>query len=232
MVILFSTMLTALATVHDREFGPIRMLLVAPLPRSVAVIAKAISASLLGVIQAVLLFPLIWILGLRPSLGAVAELIGGIALTSFALGSFGMVIASRLRSIENFAGIMNFLMFPMFFLSSALYPASLLPGFLQPFVRANPLTYGIDLMRHPLLRGLYPGNLGTDYTISFDVLVLVLVSVVLLALASLLFGEEEHLGRILLVEPPRAKGGRLARLPRLNLRRTKAPVAPIGEATP
>src|SRR5712692_2302406 len=96
MVLLFSTMLTALATVHDREFGPIRMLLVAPLPRSVAVIAKTISSSLLGVIQAVLLLPLIWILGLRPSFGAVLELLGAIALTSFALGSLGMVIASRL----------------------------------------------------------------------------------------------------------------------------------------
>src|SRR5581483_4101727 len=116
MVVLFSSMLTALATVHDREFGPIRMLLVAPLPRWIAVLAKSISATLLGVIQCVILFPLIWILGLRPSIPSLAELLGAIALTSFALGSFGMVIASRLRSIENFAGIMNFLMFPMFFL--------------------------------------------------------------------------------------------------------------------
>ena len=234
MVVLFSTMLTALATVHDREFGPIRMLLVAPLPRYVAVIAKTVSSAILGVIQAVLLFPLIWILGLHPSFGALLELLGAIALGSLALGSFGMVIASRLRSIENFAGIMNFLMFPMFFLSSALYPASLLPGFLQPLVRADPLTYAVDLMRHPLLRGLYPGNLGTDYTVSFDVMVLVLFAVVLIALASLLFGEEEHLGRILLVEPPRAKGRRLPR-PRLGLRRrdsaSGSPV-PLGEATP
>src|SRR5207248_1652711 len=131
------------------------------------------------------------------------------------LGALGMVIASRLRSVENFAGIMNFLMFPMFFLSSALYPATLLPGWLQPLVRADPLTYAIDFMRHPLLRGLYPGNLGTDYTITFDVLVLALVSIVLLTLAALLFGEEEHLGRILLVEPPRAKGPRTRR-PRLR----------------
>src|SRR5581483_6221664 len=222
MVVLFSSMLTALATVHDREFGPIRMLLVAPLPRWIAVLAKSISATLLGVIQCVILFPLIWILGLRPSIPSLAELLGAIALTSFALGSFGMVIASRLRSIENFAGIMNFLMFPMFFLSSALYPATILPGWMQPLVRANPLTYGIDFMRHPLVRGLYPGNLGTDYTIAFDVLVLSLVSIVLLALASLLFGEEEHLGRILLVEPPRAKGPRL-RPPRLRRPRRGEP---------
>ena len=121
-----------------------------------------------------------------------------------------MVIASRMRSIENFAGIMNFLMFPMFFLSSALYPAALLPGFLQPFVRANPLTYAIDLMRHPLLGGLYPGNLGTDYTVQFDILVLVLVSTVLTTLACLLFGEEDHLGRVLLNDAPRSRRRRRA----------------------
>jgi len=229
MVILFSTMLTALATVHDREFGPIRMLLVAPLNPSVTVFAKTISAAILGIIQSVLLFPLIWILGLRPSFGAMLELIGAIALGSFAMASFGMVIASRMRSIENFAGIMNFLMFPMFFVSSALYPANLLPGWLQPVVRADPLTYAIDMMRHPLLRGLYPGNLGTDYTIPFDILVLVLVSVVMLALASLLFGEEEHLGRILLVESPRAKKASRIAWPK---RRVAAPAGELAEAAP
>jgi ABC-2 type transport system permease protein len=231
MVVLFSTMLSALATVYDREFGPIRMLLIAPVPRSIAVVAKTISATLLGVIQAILLFPLIWILGLRPSATAVAELVGGIALGSFALASFGMVIASRLRSIENFAGIMNFLMFPMFFLSSALYPAALLPGFLQPLVRADPLTYAIDLMRHPLLRGLYPGNLGTDYTVSFDVMVLLLVSLVLLLLACLLFGEEAHLGRILLTDGPKRKRS-LVPASGLAGRRSDRPDPAAGRAEP
>jgi ABC-2 type transport system permease protein len=200
MVLLFSTMLSALATVHDREFGPIRMLLVAPLARPVTVIAKLVSSALLGVFQTVLLLPLIWILGLRPSPGALVELIGAFFLAAFALSSLGLVLASRLRSIENFAGIMNFLMFPMFFLSSSLYPASGLPGFLQPLVRADPLTYAVDLMRHTLLRGLYAANLSSDYHATFDIEVLVLVTVLLTVLASLLFGEEEHLAKVLLTD--------------------------------
>jgi ABC-2 type transport system permease protein len=232
MVILFSTFLTALATVHDREFGPIRMLLIAPIPRGVTVLAKTISAAILGVLQCLFLFPLIWILGLRPSFSACIELLLAIMLASFAMAALGMVIASRMRSIENFAGIMNFLMFPIFFLSSALYPATLLPGWLQPLVRADPLTYGIDLMRHPLLRGLYPGNLGTDYLVSFDIMVLALFAVVMLALAALLFGEEEHLGRILLVEPPRTKGPKPSRLKRLVGRDEKAAEAPVQAAAP
>jgi ABC-2 type transport system permease protein len=205
MVLLFSTMLSSLATVHDREFGPIRMLLIAPLPRSVAVLAKTISSTLLAFVQAVMLMPLIWILGLTPSILALAEFLGGVMITSLALSGLGMVIASRMKSVENFAGIMNFLMFPLFFLSSSLYPASSLPGFLQPLVRADPLTYGVDLMRHPLLHGLYPANLGTDYTATFDVWVLLVMAVILVTLACLVFGEEDHLGRILLVESPKPK---------------------------
>jgi len=220
MVILFSTMLCALATVSDREFGPIRMLLIAPLPRSVAVIAKTVSSTLLGIFQAVLFLPLIWILGLRPSAEAVLELLGALALSALVLASLGMVLASRLRSIENFAGVMNFLMFPMFFLSSALYPASTLPGFLQPLVRADPLTYAVDLMRHPLLQGLYPANLSSSYTARFDILVLVASSIILTGVAILLFGEEDHLGRILLTEAPRAG------------RRGGPPVAPPQPSTP
>jgi ABC-2 type transport system permease protein len=207
MILLFTTMLCALATVSDREFGPIRMLLIAPLPRSVTVIAKTVSATLLGVFQATLFLPLIWILGLRPTALDVLELLGAFVLSSLALASLGMVLASRLRSIENFAGVMNFLMFPMFFLSSALYPASTLPGFLQPLVRIDPLTYTVDLMRHPLLQGLYPANLSSDYTSRFDLWVLVLVSLLLIGVAILLFGEEDHLGRILLTEAPRRGRG-------------------------
>jgi ABC-2 type transport system permease protein len=207
MVLLFSTMLSSLATVHDREFGPIRMLLIAPLPRSVAVLAKTISSTLLAFVQAVMLMPLIWILGLRPGIESLVEFLGGVMITSLALSGLGMVIASRMKSVENFAGIMNFLMFPLFFLSSSLYPASSLPGFLQPLVRADPLTYGVDLMRHPLLHGLYAANLGTDYTAAFDVWVLLFMAVILVTLACLVFGEEDHLGRILLVESPKPKKG-------------------------
>jgi len=203
MVILFSTMLSALATVHDREFGPIRMLLVAPLDRWVTVVAKTISSTLIGVFQCLVLLPLIWILGLRPSATDLVKLVGAIILLSLALSALGMLIASRLRSVENFAGVMNFLLFPMFFLSSALYPAEMLPGYLQPFVRADPLTYGIDLMRYALLSGLYVGNFGSNYKAPFDIAVLVVVTVVLFSLAALLFGEEDHLGRILLTDSPR-----------------------------
>ena len=211
LVLLFSTMLSTLATVSDREFGPIRLLLVAPLPRGLTVVAKTTSSTLLATFQAILLFPLIWILGLRPSPAEVLELVAAILLSSVTLSALGMLIASRLRSIENFATLMNFVMFPMFFLSSALYPAATLPAFLRPFVRINPLTYAVDLMRHVLLAGQYTGNLGSDYHAGFDIAILVLAAIVLLALAMLLFGEEDHLASILLTDAPGARPSLRAR---------------------
>jgi ABC-2 type transport system permease protein len=205
MVIMFSTFLSALGTVHDREFGPMRMLLIAPLPRSVVVLAKTAAAATLGFVQAVALLPIVWIVGLRPPAEAIFAFIGWVALGSVTLASVAMLLASRIRSIENFAIVMNLVLFPMFFLSGALYPASSLAGYLQPFVRGNPLTYAIDGMRHSLLHGTFPGNLGPEYTMLFDGIVLAAFAAITLALAVQLFGEEEHLGRVLLTGAPKRK---------------------------
>jgi len=203
MVLLFSTMLSALGTVHDREFGPIRMLLIAPLPRTRLVFAKALAATLVGSAQAMLLLPLLIFLRVPVSPGTLAFAIGAIVLTALALASLGMLIASRIRSLENFAVVMNFVLFPMFFLSGALYPASGLPAYLQPVVRVNPLTYGVDLLKHALLGASGPAGLGGEYPIALSLLVLAIFSVAALAAAAALFGREEHLGRILLNSPPR-----------------------------
>jgi ABC-2 type transport system permease protein len=218
MVLLFSTFLSALGTVHDREFGPIRMLLIAPLSRSVVVLAKTASSTVLGFVQAMMLLPAIWIVGLRPPAGAVLSFVLWALLGAVALSSMGMLISARVRSVENFAVVMNLVLFPMFFLSGALYPASSLASYLQPFVRVNPLTYVTDLMRHALLQGTYPGNLGPDYTVQFDVIVLVAFTGICLLLAAGLFGEEDHLGRILLATPPRRRAG--PRMPRLGFGRS------------
>jgi len=203
MVLLFSSMLSALSTVHDREFGPIRMLLIAPLPQSGVVAAKTVSSMLLGVAQVLLLFPLIPLVGLRPGAAELTSLIGAVFVTSLALSSLGMLIASRARSIENFAVVMNFVLFPMFFLSGALYPTASLSGFLQPFVRANPLTYGIDLMRPPLLASAGGGISPAEFAPIFSLAVLLVFSAVGLGLSAFLFRREEHLSRILMIGRPR-----------------------------
>ncbi len=148
-------------------------------------------------------------------------------LCSLALSSLGMLIASAIRQLENFTVAMNFVIFPLFFLSGALYPAENLPLWLQPIVRINPLTYGVDLMRHALLINLPWAVDPIEFKAAADIGFLVAFTVIALILAVRLFGREEHLSGMLLAGGPR----RVSRLGRaLAPRRLRLGAAPVAAA--
>src|SRR2546422_1016793 len=123
MVVLFGAFLAALSTVTDRDAGVLRLLLVAPVPRGAIAVGKALGATLLGTVQA-LAVALILLPAARLSLtpGGAALALSAVVLTSLAAGAVGLVLAATIRSIENFAGVMNFAIFPMLFLCGAFYP--------------------------------------------------------------------------------------------------------------
>src|SRR2546423_443975 len=152
MVVMFGALLAALSTVTDRDAGVLRMVLVAPIRRSAIALGKTLGATLLGTTQAVavavLLLPLVH---LRPGFGDVLRAGLALVLSSFAIGALGLVLAASIRSLENFAGVMNFVVFPMLFLSGALYPVRHLGPVLRLVAYANPLAYGVDLLKHALL---------------------------------------------------------------------------------
>ncbi|HEY4277698.1 MAG TPA: ABC transporter permease [Conexibacter sp.] len=198
MVILFSAMLSSLGTVHDRQFGPMRMLLIAPVSRGLVVLGKTVSSALLAAFFAIVMSVLAWVFGVEPSVASYLGFVGAVLLTSIALSSLGMFGASLVGKLEDFAVAMNFVIFPMFFLSGALYPADRLPGFLQPIVRINPLTYGVDLMRATLLSGERQTLSPVQFSAIADIAFLVIFSVVALALAARLFGNERHLAPMFL----------------------------------
>src|SRR5207247_11426053 len=89
--------------------------------------------------------------GLRPTWDGALLALAGIVLSSLATGSLGVLLAAGMRSIENFAGVMNFVVFPMLFLSGALYPIGHLGPVLHVLTYLNPLAYGVDLLKHALL---------------------------------------------------------------------------------
>jgi len=163
-----------------------RMMLVAPLPRAWLVIAKLVAAAAAALAQALLLLVLLALLGYAGSGTRWGLLAAALLVTSFVCAGIGMLTASFSRTLENFAGIMNFVIFPVFFLSGSLYPVRELPPVLYWAAALNPYTYGVDLLKHALL----PGTGSADFAPALDLAVLAGTTVVSAAIASWRFSHE------------------------------------------
>jgi len=201
MTMLFGAMLAALGTVYDKESGVMRMMLVAPLPRAWMVAAKLIAAAVAAAVQALLLLVLLALLGYVGRGSEWGLLAAAIAATSFACAGIGMLTASFCRTLENFAGIMNFVIFPVFFLSGSLYPVRELPPLLYWAATLNPYTYGVDLLKHALLRG----GAGADFSVALDLAVLAAATLASAAVASWRFSRESAYEPMIHVPAGRAR---------------------------
>ena len=120
-------------------------------------------------------------------------LVLGLFATALACASLGMLIAVWSSTLDNFAVIMNFVIFPVFFLSGALYPVQQLPDILKIVAAVNPFTYGVDLLKHALVSGLAP-PLGPDFPVAVDITVLLGFAVVAIFVACLRFSHESAAG--------------------------------------
>lgn len=187
MTMLFGAMLAALTTVYDKESGVMRMMIIAPLPHYWIVIAKVLSAALAAILQALLLIILLAILGYLTLETRFALLALGLVTTSLACAGIGIVTASFTRTLDNFAAIMNFVIFPVFFLSGSLYPVQKLPELLRWVATINPYTYGVDLLKHATVSS---GAMSADFTLLTDISVLAGFTIVAVALASWRFSRE------------------------------------------
>jgi ABC-2 type transport system permease protein len=153
MAILFNAIFSAMSIVWDREFGFLREILVAPINRSAVAIGKALGGATQAMIQGVVMLAFAPLAGVHLSLLAVVEVIPLLFVLAFALSAFGVALAARLRSMQGFQVVMNFLMMPMFFLSGSLFPLSGLPTWMTVLTRINPVAYGIAPVRSVLLAG-------------------------------------------------------------------------------
>jgi ABC-2 type transport system permease protein len=191
MVVMFGALLAALSTVTDRDAGVLRMMLVAPIRRRTIALGKTLGATTLGTLQALavaaLLLPLV---GLRPTLEGALLGLGGIVLSSLATGALGLLLAASMRSIENFAGVMNFVVFPMLFLSGALYPIRHFGPVLRTLAYLNPLAYGVDVLKHALLAGWAGSEYAGELPLGLDIVALVVFAAAGLAGAAPLLARE------------------------------------------
>src|SRR6201992_156048 len=122
MIQLFNGMQSSLTMVYDRETGGMRTLLVSPFPRWWLLTSKLLAGTLVSVLQAYAFLLIAWFWEIEPPHLGYLALLPALLLSGFLLGVLGMLISSLVNKLENFAGVMNFVIFPMFFASSALYP--------------------------------------------------------------------------------------------------------------
>lgn len=183
MTILFSSIFSSISIIWDKEFGFMKEILVAPVSRLSVVIGKALSGTLISSLQVALILMVSPFLEFSLDPFTVMKVLAVSALLAFCISSLGIVIATFYESFESFSVIMNFIVMPMFFLSGALYPVNKLPEVLKVITRINPLTYGIDALKHMM----FPGRTVFDFALTTNLAVLVVASFAFVTLAGFLF---------------------------------------------
>jgi ABC-2 type transport system permease protein len=156
IILLFHGMQSSLSMVYDREMGVMRLLLTAPLPRWVLLACKLGAGTVLSVITCYVFLAVCILFDVTFDWSGWLTVLPALVLSGLMLGSLWLFLSVHIRQVENFAGAMNFVMFPMFFFSSALYPLWKLQesGTQGPFLYwvalANPFTHAVEMIRFAL----------------------------------------------------------------------------------
>lgn len=170
--LLFSGVFWGIQILFDKRFGFLKEMLVAPVPRVRILLGNALGGATISLMQAVLVFIISVILGFRMENWAFLPLAFVLMVVlSITLCSFGAGIASIVEDFQGFQGINNFLIFPLFFLSSALYPLNNVPTWLRLLSEVNPLSYAVDGLRYTMIHQSHFG-LGKDLLVMTVALVL------------------------------------------------------------
>jgi ABC-2 type transport system permease protein len=153
MIQLFNGMQSSLSMVYDREMGNMRTLLVSPLPRWYLLSCKLIAGTAVSLLQVYAFLAIAYFWEIEPPTIGYLTVLPALILSGLMLGALGMLISSMVKQLENFAGVMNFVIFPMFFASSALYPLwrvqEASPA-LYWVCQFNPFTHAVELIRFAL----------------------------------------------------------------------------------
>ena len=182
--VLFSAIFFGIAVIWERDLGIIHKLLVSPAYRGALVMGKAISAGLRGLTQALIIYVLALILGIRLQFSPLS-LIGVAAvvmLGSALFATFSLIVACIVKTRERFMGIGQVLTMPLFFASNAIYPLAIMPPWLRVVARVNPLTYVVDALRALMVQGGH-----SAFGVGVDVAVPVVAFAALLAVAARLY---------------------------------------------
>lgn len=202
MAVLFTAIFSAISIVWDREFGFLREMLVAPVSRTSVVLGKALGGSTIAMFQGTLMLVFAPLIGISLSAELVLTLMLEMLLLAFTMTSLGIVIASRMQSMESFSVVMQFVLMPMFFLSGALFPLRNVPGWLAFLNKIDPVSYGVDPLRQAVLSdmhlpvfvtsqlGLGMQVFGTTLSIFSELVIVGVLGGIFVTWAALSFGKQ------------------------------------------
>ena len=149
MSVLFTSIFSAMSIIWDREFGFLKEVLVSPAPRWAVAAGKILGGATVATVQSAILLALAPLVRVWWSVPMVVGLLLMSFLISCAMTSLGVAIATRMRSMQGFQMIMNFLVMPLYFMSGAIFPVPSGEGWIwmRRLMMLDPLTYGVDALR-------------------------------------------------------------------------------------
>lgn len=175
--ILLSAVFWGIIILQDKRFGFLAELLVAPVKRLQILLGSAAGGATISMMQGILVLIIGVAFGFRPhNWFMVVPALLIMALMTLALTCFGAGIASMVEDFQGFQGINNFLIMPLFFLSSALYPLQGIPKVLEILTKINPVTYMVDALRL-MLTG------QSHFSLSHDLLIILITFLVAMTFA-------------------------------------------------
>lgn len=182
--ILFSAIFFGIAVIWERDLGIVHKLLVSPANRGALVLGKALSAGFRGFIQAIIVYIVAALLGVKMNFAffAILGVFGSVIIGSALFSTFSLIIACVVKTRERFMGIGQLITMPLFFASNAIYPLSMMPQWLRVIAAMNPLTYLVDLLRYLMIPGA-----DLAHHALLDVAVLVFVFILLLIIAARMY---------------------------------------------
>jgi len=160
MSVLFTSVFSGIQIIWDKQFGFLKETLVAPVSRMEIMLGQTCGGATTAVIQGCIILVFSLFLGLTiSSVSGFIIALGFMILIGISFTAFGIAIASRMDDMTGFQLIMNFVIFPIFGLSGALFPISTLPALFRPLTMVDPLTYGVEGIRYGLcgVSQIHPG---------------------------------------------------------------------------
>ncbi|MDD4876511.1 MAG: ABC transporter permease [Dehalococcoidales bacterium] len=196
MTVLMSSFMAGVSLVWDREFGFLKEVLVAPISRTSVAVGKTFGSATVALPTGIIILLLAPLVGVSLSVSTVLGIIPLMFLLAAAMGSLGILLATRIKSMQAFQVVMQMLMFPMLFLSGVFFPVDGLPGWMNVLVKINPATYGIAPIRQVILGGSAdsPFNISVfGHTMSLwdNIIVIALFGLIMTLLAMWSFHSQE-----------------------------------------